>query len=1092
MWGGLKKRTHYGDLFRRWSASRGLEELRIALYKEPRPWYLAYSLHQHNHLLQDHHCARLLAWCTSIVELQPSHTAKQEAYRYTQEMFQLLMRHHKAGGETLNEYMRLCAVGADLTSAFDWFKYWQEAQLDGWAALDTLTWLLQVARTTPSDERAEDMALTVMDLYTSRFATVQKDPQGGKRGSCSAAAETSSTPPPFLHYAPTSAKDVEALRRFFSTFKALEPRLRHNALLRSFLDTLPPSVAEAEANCAAFGWPVESPHRIFPQLEQHVHMCAYTHDDNSVLYASASPPRLRDSLLHDNYIAKVERSAERHNVTDVVALVEEYERRVTEERDKTNGERTPALRRRSVEGELWRRSADPGAVAYRRRLVEGGGIPPELYHYLITALATTQPTAALRTLEGMEAANLRPLDLTRAAVIVAVRDSTEDQRRLFQRQLDEIDARARLDADHDTHKVVESYWKFDYTEFFYHRNALSRVQFYLFLIARLGAQALQQLLLDTQVHGPLATAEDLVVLDDDLRHASRLFFRSRVGRGPVQAALDAVSHHMPKLDISLVGTLPHFENYFVEAADDIALSEGALQALVQPYDTIYVLDASFVETSESFLSVGGTSRSLVLIPYLSLAQLASSVSNSDTFTSFDPALQQSIRAEPFLASQRLRALFAMLTASSVRAASSTTQHGSGAESPARMLHRRARVLHFTECLVANQVEQEVLDSLHLSPSTDDNDQLLLVLAMLSCLKESTTRLVLCTDDTQLVERLEALQNSDLFGSAVEIVSTAPPANLDLEKDLVDDNPVWRDDRWRTAAGFEPRLDIAAALPPQDPSSADAMDQRRTGDIGSAQPRERQGGQDSPSAASAAQPLSQACANAEKDGVSSDVSEVMNSPWLALLEEQEGEGETQMKGAMRSGTAASPPSAAGASTQADASTAQPIASPLFASSSSVASTEREQEVRDEHMDLYETPFDVVPVGVRMAEASALGSVFAEFDSMDPEQRAAREADHAAARCRLAPGTGDEGGASGPSRRRRPSMLEREMLANRGFSNKDRFLMARRLSNRSGGRVPFNMRYRVVEANVRDPRNVHLRKVFQEGLNKKRAAFKRRQG
>lgn len=1094
MWGGLKKRINYGDLFKKWSASRGLEELRIALYKEPRPWYLAYALHQHNHLLQDHHCARLLSWSTSIVELRPTLAAKQEAYQYTQEMFQIFMRYHKVGRETLNEYLRLCAVGADLTSGFEWFKYWQEAQLDDGAALHTLSWLLECARVTPNDERAEDMALTVMELYLDRFAEQRESVSDEQRGSSGSEAPLASSlqeeqqqqqqrTPPFHHYAPTAPEDVEALRRFFSVFKSLEPRLHQNEQLRGFLDTIPLSRAAADANCAEFGWPVESAHRLFPQLEQHIH----TRDgaqDSSLLCASVTAPRLRDSLLHPAFVEKLQSAAANHSVGEVVALVEEYERRVAKERAKTGDERAPTLHRRSND-ELWRRHADPSAMAFRRRLIAEGGVTPELYHYLITALATTQPTAALRTLEGMKAANLQPLDLTRAAVLVAVRGSTADQRRLFRQQLDEIDARARLDADHETVKAVEVYWKYDYVSFFHYRNALSRMQFLLFLLARLGPQPVQQLLLDTQTHGQLATAEDLVVLDDDLRHASRLFFRAQVGRGAVQSALDAVSHHMPKLDISLVGTLPHFENYFVEAADEVAHSEAAIQALLQPYSTIYVLDTSFIETSESFLSVGASSpssssssfsagetggggagsdeaapssKSLVLIPYFCLAQLASSVSRSDTFTSFDPALQQAIRSEPFLASQRLRALFAMISSSSTACppslstppAAGTTKDAEKGDLNARC--RRARVLHFSECLCANQVEPALLDRLHLSPASNDNDQLLLVLAMLSSLKPSTARLVLCTDDTQLVEQLATLQSFPLFASAVEVVSTAPPANFDLDKDLVDDNPVWRDARMSDVLEFEPRLSVKAEVPPQ----------------GSALPHDANTGGAEREQQAVIPPKSEFHDSAQDTLTAVSAEDTIESPWLALLDEEN---------LSTASTSAVPPA--------------PF-SPTISSSS--ASTDDEQDLRDQLMNLYETPYDVVPVGVRMRDASALGSVFDEFDSIDPEQREARAADRAAARSRLAQGDSSSRGQQQQKRRRysRGSPLEKEMLANRGYSNKDRFQMARRLSNQSGGRVPFNMRYRVVEANVRDPRNAHLRKVYEEGLAKKRAAFKRHRG
>lgn len=1069
MWGGLKKRTHYGDVFRRWSASQGLDVLRTALYKEPRPWYIAYTLHQANHLLQDHHCARLLAWSTSIVELRPSLAGKQEAYRYTQEMFSIFVRRHKVGQQSLYEYMRLCAVGKDLSSAFDWFKYWQEAQLGAHDTLSSLSWLLRVAALSPNDERVEDMALTVLELYTERFALPSADTTAKNE-----AAATTAASPSFAttsrHFQPTTPVEEAELRRFFCLFQQLAPRVEANAQIRAFLETLPVCATEALADCAAAGWPTDSAHRVFPQLEQHISSDltkvglgkgSNASEDESRRIGRDSLPRLRDSLLHPSFIAKLEDSAAQHNAAAVVALVEDYEEHVRHERERTGSDRVPAVRKRTREGELWRLYADPTAMAFRRRLVEEGGVTPELYHYLITALAATQPSAAVRTLTRMEEAQLRPLDVTRATVLVAVQDCAEVRLRLFQQQLEEMRLRARLDEDYDTVKVVEAYWKYDYVDFFHYRNALEKKEFYEFLLHRIGPQALQQLLLDAQAHGPTATPEDLVLLDEDLCTASYRYFRAQVGRSAVERALDGISTHMPKLDMGLVGTLPHFGDYCMDGDDSIAHSTAALQGLVQPYETIYVLDTSFVETSEAFFTVGAASPSLVLVPYLCLLQLAESVANADRFVTFDPALQQMTRTEPFLASQRLRGLFAMISAPAA-----SRPAGAG---------RRTRVLHFTECICANQVDQQVLDALGLSPSSSDNDQLLLILAMLSSLKAPKTRLVLCTDDAQLVEQLECLRSSSLFGSAVDVIRTAPPKQLDLEKNLINDNPVLNGaDEWGSAEAFEPRLRIAADLR--------ALSEDKAGSVAG----EPQTVADSSVTGRDAVCSShgEAAAGVER-GASSNVpmkvpvavSSSMDSPWLELLKE-EGEEEEDTVEVAR---------AAPASTREVASTSATAPPPLPAMSPV------EQERRARLMDLYESPFDVVPVGVRMEEASTVGSVFTEFDSLEPELREARAADRAAARSSLSleDGKANKRGG-GKTRRRRLSVLEEEVLANRGASNKDRFQMARQLSNWSGGRVPFNLRYRVVEANVRDPRNSHLRSAYEAALAKKRFSFKQKHG
>ncbi|KAG5494051.1 hypothetical protein JKF63_01885 [Porcisia hertigi] len=1066
MWGGLKKRTHYGDVFKRWSASQGLDTLRTSLYKEPRPWYMAYTLHQANHLLQDHHCARLLAWSTSIVELRPSLAGKQEAYQYTQEMFSVFVRHHKVGQQSLNEYMRLCAVGKDLSSAFDWFKYWQEAQLGAHDELSLLSWLLQVASLSPNDERIEDMALTVLELYKHRFAgpsetfTAESAAASATSAAPPTAASSSSSPPPppppsapLRHFQPTSDVEKTDLQRFFCLFKQLASRVEANTQLRDFLSTLPISVTEAAEYCATVGWPTESPHRLFPQLEQHIRSGftdvwpgrgEHVSEEEERPFVRRCLPRLRDSLLHPSFLAKLEESAARHNVSKVVALVDKYEEGIRYERGSATGDRLSAARKRSSEEELWRMYEDPTSMAFRRRLVERGGVTPELYHYLITALATTQPSAALRTLERMEQAQLRPLDMTRAVVLVAVQDSAEERRRLFQAQLDEIRRRARLDADHGTLKIVEAYWKYDYVEFFYYRNALDKKDFYEFLLHHLGPLSLQQLLLDSHASGPTATPEDLVLLDEDLLVASRRYYRAQVGRSAVQGALNDISAHMPKLDIGLVGTLPHFGDYCLDANDSIANSEAALQGIMQPYDTVYVLDTSFVETSEAFLAVGAASRSLVLIPYLCLSQLADSVANADRFVTFDAALQQMTRMEPFLASQRLRGLSAMVSTPSL-----SQPEGAG---------RRTRVLHFTECLCANQVDPKLLHALGLSPSSRDNDQLILILAMLSSLKAPEARLVLCTDDAQLVERLERLRSSSLFRSAVEVMSTAPPENLDLERDLVNDNPLLGgSEEWAASETFEPRLHIVV-----DPNAV-------KGDKETFRESQEQVTTDTSATDRGTMKCSHSEAPANADARAA-LNDGVDSPWLSLLEDDDD---------LTFASAAPLPAPQVASVTA---TAPPPSS---------GTAPEDEERRALLMDLYETPFDVVPVGVRMEEASSVGSVFTEFDSLEPERREAHAADRAAARTSLSPGENESRKrGSGRNQRRHHSLLEKEMLANRGASNKDRFQMARRLSNWSGGRVPFNLRYRVVEANIRDPRNSHLRSSYEAALAKKRASFKQK--
>ncbi|ESL07416.1 hypothetical protein TRSC58_04894 [Trypanosoma rangeli SC58] len=134
-----------------------------------------------------------------------------------------------------------------------------------------------------------------------------------------------------------------------------------------------------------------------------------------------------------------------------------------------------------------------------------------------------------------------------------------------------------------------------------------------------------------------------------------------------------------------------------------------------------------------------------------------------------------------------------------------------------------------------------------------------------------------------------------------------------------------------------------------------------------------------------------------------------------------------------------------------------------------------------MNVYESEHAVVPVGALMAEASSLGSVFEQFDVLGPDP----QMDCAAASPvpRQTPGQSNE-------RPRRRSLLEAEARKNRGASNKQRFLLAKRLSNISGGRVPFNFRYRVLDVDIRDPKNKPYEDAYKEGVAKKRESFKRK--
>ncbi|SCU67822.1 uncharacterized protein TEOVI_000698100 [Trypanosoma equiperdum] len=966
MWGGVKVRAHHRDIFRAWSASQNLETLRRQLYREPRPWYMAFKLHQHRHLLSDYHCARLLSWCTAVVQLERRPVPKRKAYMYAQHVFQFMVHSHKVGKESYQEFFRLCALGRDVTAAFRWQQYLVEAGQS--FPLSHYTWLLHIAAASPSDEITEDMTEGVWEAYLGRYCSPVKNDVTGQTA--------------MAHFQPTTSEEQQELEGLFAAFKALKLRIEPTAKpeLLQFIDNLPntPQVVPG-----ATSWPTVSRHTIFPHMEAAVPWEAPT----------LVQPRLRDSLLHPSFVADLERTAWTGDVKGVVALVNEYRQRITAEKEQTS-----ATKHRSGERDIWRHYADPAAVAFRRVLVEEGGVTAELYHYLIVALSATQPSLALRTLRRMENAKLRVLDLTRAVMIVRSEGSSEEQLNLLKEGLKSIEERCKIDEDYDVTREVELYWKFNYAEFFHYRNALNGVELYRILMEGLGPVRVQELLVGAK--GAVSyPSEDVVVFDEVFRIAVARHYRNCTGEAEVERALNEITQHMPKLDISLVGSCQHFDGYALPPSDAVATDITSLARKLLGYHTIYLLDSSFVESSEAFLGLGSLNEeengghSLVLVPYCCLRQISSVLDAPDgEVVSYDEALQEVGKEDQFIASQRLRSLYALLL------------NDKG--------NVKRRVLHFSECLLS-QIVTGAVDS-----AGSDNDHLLLVLAMVRAIAPKETNVVLCTDDAHLVQRLRHDEVASLFAGQVNVLSSEPPEGAVIgEGGLVDDNP-----NLCVGLDFEPKLNFPAAP------------RRVTG-----------AGEGSVKAADSAH-LHTLCGEEVREGGVS---------WLDMLGDDEDSG----KNSEGSVSALLP----------------------------VNLTENEEKSAQDQMklmDMYESEHSVVPIGVRMAEASTLGSLFEQFDAVNPDAALEREAAAAAAAAasRKEPGEAHK-------KHRRLAPLELEQLRNRGASNKQRYRLARRLSNLAGGRVPFNFRYKVVEVDITDERNKTYRDAYSNAVAKKREAFKR---
>ncbi|KAF8299248.1 hypothetical protein TcBrA4_0064720 [Trypanosoma cruzi] len=989
MWGGVKARAHHGDIFRGWSASQGLEKLRRKLYREPRPWYLAWSLHHHRHLLSDHHCARLLAWCTTVMDLEKRKTAKRQAYMYSQQVFQTMVHSHKVGSETYQEFFRLCATGRDLTTAFRWQQYLVETGHP--FSLSHYTWLLHIAALSPNDESAEDMAEAVWEMYLARYFHLVKHE----------VTDGTTT----LQFQ-TSDEETRELEGLFRAFKQLRSKIYHCAKpeLLEFIDALPDGSSNSVSNDT---WPPVSRHHTFRHLEAGASWTPPT----------LSRPHLRDSILHESFTNDLEQAAFAGNVQRVVELVDEYLRRISAEKSKES-----AKKHQAGERDIWHCFSDPSAVAFRKPLVEAGGVTAELYHYLIVAISATKPSLALRSLRCMEESNLQVLDLTRAVMIVRCEGSSADQQALLREQIKEIELRRKIDEDYDLTREVELFWKFCYADFFHYRNALSRMELYLILMEGLGPVRVQELLMEAKLHES-CSMEDVVVIDENFRAAAAVYFRSCCGEVDVNKALDDITEKMPKLDISLVGSIPHFGDYALPEGEFVATDASALRNKLVGFKRIFLLDSSFVETSEHFITVGQTSdvedegSSLLLIPYCCLQQMSLTIEQENGIVTMDEALQEANKAEPFIASQRLRSLFALLRDVNK--------------------NRRTRVLHFSECLMAHSVMESQIKAAVLDPAHSDNDHLFLLLAMIRTIAPEEADVVLCTDDAALVKIFHDDKSASFFVGKISVMSSQPPPQvLQNGEDLIDDNP-----ELCLSMDFEPKLQNSTYLGENN--------------------RVLEGTAMLPS----------------KTQLPEVDEHVLGTAWLDMLDGEE-QGEKLMDLASCTSYSQVEDSKTGSARE-----MKHVGEKENEKEEDEGEGEDDLAARENErlMNTYDSEHAVVPVGALMAEASSLGSVFEQFDVVGPDAEVER--------VMASPAPYETPGQ--PSLRpRRRTLLEMEARRNRGASNRQRFRLARRLSNISGGRVPFNFRYRVLEVNIADPKNKSFVDAYKKGVAKKRESFKRK--
>ncbi|CCW60719.1 unnamed protein product [Phytomonas sp. EM1] len=342
--------------------------------------------------------------------------------------------------------------------------------------------------------------------------------------------------------------------------------------------------------------------------------------------------------------------------------------------------------------------------------------------------------------------------------------------------------------------------------------------------------------------------------------------------------------------------------------------------------------------------------------------------------------------------------------------------------------------------------------------------------MLCTLAPSTTQIVLCTDDQAVVDTLKRV-SPRLFAREVEILSTETPETIvDVDEALINDTPCID----FTLEDFAPRCGRAKVL---DDAALSPL--KSIPDVLASPAEERPEAVTDPKAAL---PHDESdLSTAKHEGVAGpDALHLWDSPWLSMLNDP-------LEDPVLVPTAEQEDARAEGGSSEKASSAPALSEGFTATAREGALEHGEQPPYEALMDLYASPNDVIPIGVKVREANDLGSIFGQFDVMDPDARALQEEEAKARRSRL---TAEGGAHQTGKRRRRRLELEKEALNSRGASNKEKYHLARQLSNQSGGRVPFNFRYRVVEANILDPRNAPLRKSYEEALQKKREAFKNR--
>lgn len=1084
MWGGIKHFKDHSNFFREWSANKPLEQLRKSLFTEPRPWYLGSQIHQFNHLIDDNAGSRLMRWCASVYSLEPHPQRKADAYHYSQELFSLMIARHRPADHTFAQYLSLCEAGGDVSSAYQWIRYMvdhrsafnasstrsssgEEEDVNsapsGGAAdaayqLWHYVWLLRVVMNSPNDDVVDEMVAAVKEVYETFFCAGDELLSTGGQTTQLVEEMVDASADGMVgfgkiivrHMVCETYNDQVLQWELFSLMTRLRPRMQDRELkawctmaAASMENAGPyPRTAVLEA-LKLNDW-------VFPVLDA---------GERIPQSPSIRNPLLVDSLLGDAFVEKIQSASFAHSVHEVGFWIQAYLEDIAAEHQKlgptgSNKKHYYAHRPTATNPiPIWRDYVNVSHQAFRKKLVESQGVSAELYHYLIVALCQSSPRLALATKKKMVEQGMQVLDLTRAVLIAACRESVEEQKTLLVEQQKDFAYRNQLDADHDASKIVETFWKFEHHEFFHLRNGVARMRdFYCLLMEELGVTDVQRLI--AAVADVPMQEEEVVVLDEDAREAVYSSLRKRRGAEAVGNALDVITEHCPLLDLALVNAIPHFGDYTLAANDEIATSveELSMRLLGAPTDNgsqggpvrhaVYLLDSSFIEASEQFFTVASSGKpdghSILVIPWFCLRQI-SETAEGNVKHCMDADVIKWKQKERSLAIQRLQQVAMLLS----------QQHKQGSNSGTRIV-----LLHFSECMLAQSLSKSFLPSL--SPETSDNDLMcclsLMISTMMASVPSTVVQVMLCTDDPALLSTVRNEEDSGTRDAQrvfdnISVVTT--PKGEQYERNGEEGGLSLG------SAAVKMVSDIASAFEPKLVSTA----QRK----GEDRPPVEVRADVSKKSLSACADVDVTCEGVSAEPAADDLFGVMS----------DGHLETQLN----SVEVSSPTHSSNTLQPADGAPTWLSMLDGLDGSGEVSKGPEENPVREEggeapHGERSPTTFVDVAEG-EQEEPSGESPMYSEFGVRSPDEQMAFEMRRRAGR-----------GHDETSKRRRTT-LQREYAENRGYTKKGRLQLARQLSNAVGRRVPFNFRYKVFEANVNDPRNARLRRSYDDAASLKRS-------